>query len=385
MLAHSEKLLAVLASLRAGRAEIELPRLHGIVAAAIAEFDEEMRKFYPEEQVKRAVYAVCALADDIALNLPQQEQQAAEWATRSMAVRYFQENIGGDRFWLLLEQMIQNPGDFADLIELYHACMACGFEGRYRVAPNGKAEHRQMMQRAFDALEHPRALSSREVSPHWRGVPTEIPSVGFWSVLALAASAACLTLVAVYFVLRASLGQLSTPAVAAVNAINPEEPLQLARAAAPLAVPQSTLLQRIAAFLAPEIMRGQVEVFEDATGVRVRSLIPEQFRTASAELQPRDVPLYQRVAAALDAETGAVRVEGFTDSLGISSLRFPDNVALSQGRAGTVADLLRRDLRDARRVTAQGFGNAQPIASNATAEGRARNRRVEIVIARDAG
>jgi hypothetical protein len=55
-----------------------------------------------------------------------------------MVVQFFSENIGGDRFWQLVEDMLRQPHDNRDLIELYHACLAAGFEGRFRVMPDGK-------------------------------------------------------------------------------------------------------------------------------------------------------------------------------------------------------------------------------------------------------
>jgi type VI secretion system protein ImpK len=66
----------------------------------------------------------------------------------------------------------------------------------------------------------------------------------------------------------------------------------------------------------------------------------------------------------------------------VSGLTFPDNTALSQARADRVADQIRPHLSDPGRVTAQGYGDAQAIATNETAEGKSKNRRVEVVIQR---
>jgi type VI secretion system protein ImpK len=77
-----------------------------------------------------------------------------------------------------------------------------------------------------------------------------------------------------------------------------------------------------------------------------------------------------------------VRVEGYTDSDKVSTLTFPDNMALSKARADMVASLIRAQLSDPSRVTSEGFGASNPIAGNDTSEGKAENRRVEIVIQR---
>jgi type VI secretion system protein ImpK len=383
MMAKAGPLLALLASVRAGRARTSLPDLHGKVSGMIAGFDQEMRGKYPEEHVRRANYALAATADDVALNLPDQGGDAAEWARRSMVVRFFGENIGGDRFWRLLEEMIARPAEFRDLLELYHGCMASGFEGRYRVMPDGKRAHQEMMQRAYVALEHPRQLSQTELSPHWKGQPTGLRKVGFWAPMAFAGAGAAALLLLAYIGFRVVLMQTGAPAMAALQAINPDEPLRLSRVApAAPAPPAGQQSARLRTFLAPEIEQGLVTVIEDPSTVRVRTTVGQLFRSGSDQLDPERLPLFERIAKAIETEPGPVRVEGYTDSDRVSSVAFPDNVALSQARAETVAGLIRRHLTDAGRVSTEGYGDAQPIASNSTSEGKAQNRRVEVVIQR---
>jgi type VI secretion system protein ImpK len=383
MLAQARNLLALLMAVRTGRVAVDLPHLHKTALAGITEFREKLRPFYNDDKILRAAYALCSTTDDIAQNLPG-NPESAEWARRALTVHFFKEVGGGDRFWDLLEQMIQNPRDYQDILELYHACMAAGFEGRYRVRPNGKTELKEVMQRAFAAQDHPRQLSQIELTPHWRGVQTEVARVGFWTPMSLTLAATAAVLLVIYIGLRLILAEQSGAVVAALTSINPEEPLRLARTAPPPPAPvQSTQLQRIRTFLAPEIERKLVEVFEDASAIRIRTLASDLFASGSAEVSANTIPLYSRIAAALDKERGAITVEGHTDSAQISTLAYPDNMALSRARAAAIATLIRGSLSDGNRITARGFGDAQPIASNRTPEGRARNRRVEITIERE--
>ena len=381
MMAKAGPLLALLASVRAGRARASLPDLHGKVSGMIASFDQEMRGKYPEEYVRRANYALAATADDVALNLPEQGGDAAEWARRSMVVRFFGENIGGDRFWKLLEEMIARPAEFRDVLELYHACMASGFEGRYRVMPDGKRAHQEMMQRAYVALEHPKQLSMIELSPMWKGQPTGLRKVGFWTPMIFAAAGASLLLLLAYIGFRVILAQTGAPAMAALRDISPDEPLRLSRVApAPPAPPANQQTARLRTFLAPEIEQKLVTVVEDPSTVRVRTTVGQLFKSGSDQLDPERIPLFERIAKAIETEPGPVRVEGYTDSDRVSSVAFPDNVALSQARAETVAGLIRQHLSNPGRVSLEGYGDAQPIASNSNAAGKAQNRRVEVVI-----
>ncbi|SDS46051.1 OmpA family protein [Pseudomonas oryzae] len=76
-----------------------------------------------------------------------------------------------------------------------------------------------------------------------------------------------------------------------------------------------------------------------------------------------------------------VRIEGYTDSRGPAA----ENLELSRARAQTVADVLVELGVDAARIEVQGYGEAYPLAANASAQGRAENRRVEIVFSDDQG
>src|SRR5207248_9848703 len=103
------------------------------------------------------------------------------------------------------------------------------------------------------------------------------------------------------------------------------------------------------------------------------------FTTGTARLLPTARERLDEVAEALKTESGAqFLVEGFTDSRGSE----PRNLRLSQARAEAVRDYLVGHGVDDARIRALGKGADRPVASNATADGRANNRRVEIIVTR---
>ena len=105
------------------------------------------------------------------------------------------------------------------------------------------------------------------------------------------------------------------------------------------------------------------------------------FDSGRADLKPDGVVLVDSLAVRLRDMTNEVRIEGHTDSVPISTPLFPSNWELSSARATTVARRLSEfgGLK-ASRLIAAGYGESRPAASNDTQEGRARNRRVDIVI-----
>lgn len=384
MMTSAAPLLALLTSMRSGRARMRLPDLHKQAAADIELFRRDLAGVYSEEEMRRATYALAATADDIALNLPFDEADVAEWAQRSLVVRFFHEAIGGDRFWRLLAEMVARPAEHAHLLELYHACMGAGFEGRYRVMPGGRSQLDQLMQQVYQALPHPQGLSRTELSPRWRGEDAPANTVGPWTRVAIAGAAALGLLLVVYLALTVWLGVAGRPAREAVARLIPDDPLTLSRAAPPVSTPASSQADTIRKRLAARIQAGQVEVIDEPASIRVRTTVPGLFAPGSDRLMPAYDGLFQEVARALNAEPGPIRIEGHTDSdRPRGGLTFTDNRQLAQARADTAAAIVRSALTDrGRAVTAESFGDSRPLKPNDTSAGKAANRRVEVVIER---
>ena len=375
--------LALAASIRSGRARIAMPDFHREASEAIAAYDRAIASLYPEETRMRARYALCATVDDIAQNLPNIGQDGTEWARRSLVVTFFRENIGGDRFWQLVDDLLQRPGQNGELIELYHACLAAGFEGRFRVTPDGRARLQQIMASLYGALEHPRSLSASELSPQWKGANAPLARVSPWNKLALAGAGALAFLLVVYIALQLALKSAASPPDTALARMMPVGELRLSRVgAAPPPAMESAQLSALRKFLAPEIAQKLVVVEENAATVRVRTTVGQLFQSGSDALEPGRAALFERIGRAVEGEPGQVTVEGHADSDKVSSLAFPDNIALSRARAQKVADVLSGVLSNPGRIAVEGFGDTRPIASNDTPDGKTQNRRVEIVIPR---
>ena len=88
----------------------------------------------------------------------------------------------------------------------------------------------------------------------------------------------------------------------------------------------------------------------------------------------------QRVANSLNEEKGQVIIVGHSDNVPIRSSRFPSNMHLSLARAKSVMKGIARDFDDPSRLSAEGRADKEPIADNGTRDGRAKNRRIEVVL-----
>ncbi len=107
------------------------------------------------------------------------------------------------------------------------------------------------------------------------------------------------------------------------------------------------------------------------------------FSSGEVQLTPQARRIFEDIATLLEGYENPVQVEGHTDNIPVSSSQFPSNWELSAARAASVVRLLREQGIAPERLAAVGYGEFQPIAENESPEGRAQNRRVAIMIARD--
>lgn len=132
--------------------------------------------------------------------------------------------------------------------------------------------------------------------------------------------------------------------------------------------------------LEPLVKGGQVRVNEGIHGISVEINASVLFAPGEAQLGPSAVRALQAVAEVVAPADFPVTVEGHTDTTPISTPSFPSNWELSAVRASSVVRLFVSGGVDPRRLTAAGYGDQRPIADNSVPEGRARNRRVAILI-----
>lgn len=121
------------------------------------------------------------------------------------------------------------------------------------------------------------------------------------------------------------------------------------------------------------------EVFLDEEGVTVRVEGRLLFSSGSAQLRPEAGAVMERIAGLLHNYTFDLYILGHTDSVPIETAQFPSNWELSSARAAAALRYLVHRAVDPRRLVSVGFADSRPIDTNATPEGRSRNRRVEFL------
>ena len=320
-----------------------------------------------DQNLIAARYVLCTVLDETAASMPW--GGSGIWAKNSLLVVFHNEVFGGEKFFQLLSKLAENPAANRDLLELMYICLAFGFEGRYRVLDNGRSQLEALRERLAQILRKNAGEYERDLSPRWQGVVTARPRIldvlPFW----IASAIALALLLGVFVVYRYKLGDMSDQAYAQIDAIRVTSPAPVKAAPAPT--------PRLATFLAKEIAEGLVSVRDERNMSQVTLRGDGLFEPGSATIAPKYLPLIDRIATELNKVPGKVQVTGHTDNQPMRSMRFPSNWHLSEERARMVMRLLTQTV-PADRVTAEGRAEAEPIADNASPDGRSRNRRIEI-------
>jgi type VI secretion system protein ImpK len=341
---------------------------------------------YSNEKIRLARYALCATLDDVVLASPWGGQTA--WANRGLVSTIHRETMSGERFYALLDQLLPKATEHLDELQVFYVCLSLGFEGKYRILPRGASELSRVRDRLHRLLTRDGEPVTGLLSPAGLGVaplggrfPAGVTPLWFPIVVAAA------VMTGLYVMYARDLAQASR-SVAGIEArfaqpiLRADVPVPPAVAELPpVVVPQTSLGDRLRLRLGSDISALRVEVLDLPQGAAVRIIASDLFPSGGSTVAPDLTPLVERIASALEPEDGGIGVVGHTDSIPMRpNARFADNTELSLARAQAVAALLSAGVSLSARVQVRGMGATMPIADNSTPEGRAANRRVEVLL-----
>lgn len=373
----SSGLLALLTRINTSRRQTDPMELKNKIVREIQQFQMMAQSAGVDPQtVSSARYVLCTVLDEAVLNTPWGNDSG--WAQQSLLSLFHKEVSGGERFFHLLKSLAQNPGKNRDLLELMYLCLALGFEGRYRLIEGGKNKLIGIKEWLYQILLQERGTLARELSPHWQGVTDRRNPLMRLVPLWVFGAAAAGILAIMYSVFLFQLNKDSDPVFSQINAIKPPVPQFVAEEPEPAYIPVPELT--LSMLLTDEIDAKRLKVLELAQRSTITIQGDNLFASGSASVNRDLIPVLHRIADALNQLPGQVLITGHSDNVPIRSSRFPSNWHLSKARAEAVADVIKQNLTVPDRTVIEGRSDLDPIASNKTREGRAKNRRVEITL-----
>jgi type VI secretion system protein ImpK len=359
-----------------------------------------------DDTVSAAVYALCALLDESAAATP----WGRDWINNGLLMTMRGESGGAEGFFTQLDHAAAEPDKNADLLEFFYICLALGFEGRYRGAEGARQELDQTKNQLYGLITRkrprPDALSERWRTPAAQAaadsalqtaaranaaraaaeaaardaeatIPprpakrfalAHLPRRAIWSAVAGIVGAAI-----VFYMLALRL--LDENDRAAMSA----KPGARTKAGPATSSPPAPVAASAATALATALEGLPVTVSESAGGIALRIADDRQFASGSNQPVLQMRALLPRIAESLDKLPGTIVVIGHADAAP-PGRHYASNADLSAARARSAARLMAPKLSDPKRLATEGRGEAEPLAPNDTESGRAKNRRVAILL-----
>jgi len=381
VLAAATPIFFLLGSIRTTFAHPDPSLLHSRAIAAMRRFVDDLRNAnVAPETVQLASYILCASVDDAVLSTPW--GQRSIFLAESMGAQFHGGVISGEKVFELLEDLKRDAVRNRSLLALIFVCISLGHLGQYAILPRGESEIESIRQNLYALLQRVMPAYELELSPHWRGESAPYrpgqAAIPLWVVFSVCAFVLLLAWGLVWWWLGdfadsatsqtfppLQMPQLERPAEAVVRPLAPP-PVQF----------QCPRNQTIGCAVAPAggSSAWSVTLF-DNNGVGL-------FESGSAELSPDLVTLLEQIGDEMKGKPWQVTVNGYTDNQPISGWRlgFRDNNELSQARAQAAVDVINAHMQQPGQVSAVGQGERDPLGDNASPEGRAQNRRIQIVV-----
>ncbi|WP_321800312.1 type VI secretion system protein TssL, long form [Burkholderia sp. BCC1988] len=318
-----------------------------------------------------ARYCLSTALDEMAMQTTwgQSGENGVEWISSGLATTFHEDRQGGEKVYLLIGRLLEDPRDHHDLLEVIYRILSLGFEGRYRHEANGSRKHDAVRQRLYNEITAQRGAVPMTLSPHWqsdvKGKRLSFYDFPVW-----------VTVTILSVILLGLFGWFKYELLSRGADVQ-KQIADIARMTPPPAPQQLHLKQLLKA----EISAGTVSVDEDSRHSAVTFRGDSMFQPGGASVKATMGPLIAKIAGEIAKVPGKVTVLGYTDNVPIRSRQFASNEALSEERATQVMQMLQAAGVPATRLEAIGKGDADPIGDNRTVQGRAQNRRVEISVA----
>ena len=391
--AFAYPLLSIVPKLRVLPFHQAIHDLQERLVAKIKSFEEgASRQGTSQKQVKIASYFLCSFIDDTVLNTPWGSQ--SNWAQNSLSIQLHHRNVGGEEFFQILQQLMQQPAQNLDLLELAYLCLSLGFEGQYRNQDRGIRALDDLRQELYLVLQRMKGDVERDLSIQWQGLRDLRSPVTRDVPLWVHAAIAVFLLTLVYLGFSHALSSASDHAYNQIFALprekvvlpplklttvepeqrEPQEPEQREPQRPLSPQPPRPTVDRWRTLLASEIAQNMVVVLD---GPMLR--IVNAFPSGSDQIRKDFRPMLAKIAQELENDTSRIVVIGHTDNQPIRfSARFKSNWDLSLARADRVASVLETSATFADRIRFEGRADREPIAPNDVEKNQALNRRIDI-------
>jgi type VI secretion system protein ImpK len=367
--------LVILAShIRSLEPSNSIEQLRRDIETLITQFDQQINQFNLSKEVGlTARYLICCLVDELVLSTPWGSDSV--WSQQTLLSKYHNESSGGEKFFLIVNKLLEQPQRNIDLIELCYVCLSSGFCGKYRLSKQGEPELLQISQRLYGPIEQIRPIS-RDLSPSWQGVGNietgfvkQFPLPVFFLVLGF-------ILLAVYIAFLSSLKAKVEPLYQKIESIGWEQLIPKIADVQSNRIDINSVADSLKRTLGVYIDDKIVSVDIRNEQLIIRFVSISLFKSGSSAVNEEALPDVNILVNAIKNYSDRVLVIGHTDSTG----KADSNWVISRKRADAIAKWLTKSNQQLPNTMTRGVADTQPLVSNDSDYNQSINRRVELTL-----
>ena len=371
LLFYASDLINLANNLRTLEPQSTVEQLRIDIDNLIKQFDTKLtQQSVSQEVIMTARYLLCCLIDEHVLSTPWGIDSS--WSYQTLLSQYHNETMGGEKFFFIINKIMERPQQNIDLIELSYVCLALGFRGKYRRLKNSENEIAQISNMLYQPILQYRPADN-ELSPssianvsRTSKRESRIPVTLIFMLLGIMC-------IAVYIVLLSNLHTKSSPIFEKIESIGWEDLSNQALQVGASTRSVNQIAQDISLSLNQAIENNKLTVDVNDNKIILRFVSPQLFSLGSASVNPKELPNVEQLVETILAHTDTVTIVGHTDSSG----KADSNWVLSRKRAESIEAWIDSANSNILRTNTKGVADTQPLTLG---KDQSLNRRVELIL-----
>lgn len=204
----------------------DVPGLRNQVLEEIKHFENRARLVGISPEVTyTSRYVLCAFIDEAVLNTMWGSNSI--WTSQSLLSSLHNETSGGEKFFVILDNLLRDPNADLNLLELMFICISLGFKGQYAVMDRGLEKLEELRNIVFDHIRRRRAEFPQELSPHWQSQSDQRTTLRNFIPLWVVAAVGGALLLAIFIGFTLVLDEAADPVQKALEGIGKPATIQL--------------------------------------------------------------------------------------------------------------------------------------------------------------
>ena len=188
------------------------------IVSEIQQFESAAEaKHVSKQNILVARYMLCAVIDETVLNTPW--GSSGSWAHQTLLSAFHKETSGGEKFFVIVDRLLQDAVNSIELLEMAAVCFALGYRGKYRIDPMGENKLENLRNNLVARIQSVRGQPEQALSPHWEGIRAPDQSLKQKFPLWLVGAVTMAVLVAIYAGFNFSLNSAATPVLSDIERI----------------------------------------------------------------------------------------------------------------------------------------------------------------------